>query len=80
MATYDLHQHLWPEAFVAAMRARTTPPFLAQKELVTNDRGGRVNPFLKLVGSQNFQGIGVDQDHGRAVATDEVDLPCRGYG
>lgn len=37
MATYDLHQHLWPEAFVTALRARTTPPFLAQTELVTSE-------------------------------------------
>ena len=37
MATYDLHQHLWPEAFVTALRARTTPPFLARDELVTSE-------------------------------------------
>ena len=28
MTTYDLHQHLWPEAFIAALRGRTTPPRL----------------------------------------------------
>jgi 6-methylsalicylate decarboxylase len=35
MATYDLHQHLWPEGFVDALRARTTPPLLSGDELVT---------------------------------------------
>lgn len=35
MATYDVHQHLWPERFVAALRARTTPPLLAGNELRT---------------------------------------------
>lgn len=28
MTTYDLHQHLWPEAFIAALCGRTTPPRL----------------------------------------------------
>ena len=35
MTTYDLHQHLWPGAFVAALRARTEPPRLVQGELIT---------------------------------------------
>ena len=35
MATYDIHQHLWPEGFVAELRARTTPPLLARSELLT---------------------------------------------
>ena len=35
MATYDLHQHLWPERFVAALQARDAPPFLTGSELVT---------------------------------------------
>jgi hypothetical protein len=35
MKTYDLHQHLWPEAFVDALRARTEPPHLVGFELVT---------------------------------------------
>jgi 6-methylsalicylate decarboxylase len=37
VATYDFHQHLWPEAFVSALQARTDPPFLSQGELVTNE-------------------------------------------
>jgi 6-methylsalicylate decarboxylase len=35
MATYDVHQHLWPKGFVEALRARTTPPLLSGAELVT---------------------------------------------
>jgi len=35
MTTFDLHQHLWPEEFVAALRARTEPPRLEQSELIT---------------------------------------------
>jgi predicted TIM-barrel fold metal-dependent hydrolase len=35
VATYDIHQHLWPQEFVAALRARTTPPLLSGGELVT---------------------------------------------
>src|SRR5262245_35152239 len=35
MTTYDLHQHLWPGAFVEALRARTSPPRLVGDELTT---------------------------------------------
>jgi len=35
VTTYDLHQHLWPAGFVAALRERTSPPQLAGDELVT---------------------------------------------
>ena len=37
MATYDVHQHLWPESFIAALRAREDPPFLSGSELVTSE-------------------------------------------
>lgn len=37
MATYDLHQHLWPSPFIEALRARTSPPLLAGHELVTSE-------------------------------------------
>lgn len=35
MTTYDLHQHLWPEEFLAALSARTTPPLLEGGALTT---------------------------------------------
>jgi predicted TIM-barrel fold metal-dependent hydrolase len=35
MATYDLHQHLWPEQFVEALTARGAPPRLEGNALVT---------------------------------------------
>jgi hypothetical protein len=35
VATYDVHQHLWPERFRAALAARTSPPLLSGDELVT---------------------------------------------
>jgi hypothetical protein len=34
---YDLHQHLWPEAFVAALRERGVPPRLEGDALVTRE-------------------------------------------
>jgi 6-methylsalicylate decarboxylase len=37
VTTYDLHQHLWPEEFVAALRARTHPPRLVGEELETTE-------------------------------------------
>ena len=37
MATYDVHQHLWPESFIAALRARDSPPLLSGNELVTDE-------------------------------------------
>jgi 6-methylsalicylate decarboxylase len=37
MSTFDLHQHLWPEGFVAALRARTTPPLLEDERLTTSE-------------------------------------------
>ena len=33
--TFDVHQHLWPAAFVAALQARSAVPFLRGGELVT---------------------------------------------
>ncbi len=33
--TYDVHQHLWPDAFVAALRARREVPYLRKSDLVT---------------------------------------------
>ncbi len=35
MPAIDLHQHLWPDEFVAALRARTSAPCIAGEELVT---------------------------------------------
>jgi hypothetical protein len=35
MATYDVHQHLWPGRFRAALAARDAPPLLSRGELVT---------------------------------------------
>ena len=37
MATYDVHQHLWPERFRAALAARDAPPLLSRGELVTTE-------------------------------------------
>ena len=37
MATFDVHQHLWPERFIGALRSRTTPPLLTGDELVTSE-------------------------------------------
>jgi len=37
VATYDVHQHLWPERFIGALRSRTTPPLLSGDELVTSE-------------------------------------------
>ena len=43
MATHDIHQHLWPERFVAALRARTRPPLLTGDELVTTEGRSRID-------------------------------------
>lgn len=43
MATHDMHQHLWPQRFVTALRARTTPPRLAQDELITSEGRFRID-------------------------------------
>lgn len=37
MTTYDVHQHLWPKAFVAELRARREPPLVDGDELVTRE-------------------------------------------
>ena len=37
MTTYDLHQHLWPNAFVDALRSRSTPPRLDGEVLETRE-------------------------------------------
>ncbi len=43
MTTYDVHQHLWPEPFVGALRSRRTPPRLDGEELVTIEGRFAVN-------------------------------------
>lgn len=43
MLSFDLHQHLWPEAFVAALARRTSPPRLEGETLAL--AGGRRYPF-----------------------------------
>lgn len=37
MPSFDLHQHLWPEPFAAALRRRNEPPFLTHDHLVTRE-------------------------------------------
>jgi predicted TIM-barrel fold metal-dependent hydrolase len=38
VATYDIHQHLWPEPFATALRGRDAPPFLTHDDhLVTRE-------------------------------------------
>jgi 6-methylsalicylate decarboxylase len=63
MPTYDLHQHLWPERFVTALRARTGPPLLLQDELVTSE--GRFPVDLDLHEPDN---------RFRALDRDEIDV------
>lgn len=43
MATYDVHQHLWPARFRAALAARETPPLLSGDELVTMEGRFRID-------------------------------------
>ena len=37
MPSIDIHQHLWPEPFIAALRARDAPPFLDRDVLVLHE-------------------------------------------
>jgi 6-methylsalicylate decarboxylase len=37
VTAYDVHQHLWPAAFVDVLRARSTPPRLDGEALVTRE-------------------------------------------
>jgi hypothetical protein len=37
VTTFDLHQHLWPAGFVAALRARSAPPSLDGARLTTRE-------------------------------------------
>ena len=39
MTTYDVHQHLWPESFVAALAERTSPPLIRSHTLVLEHEG-----------------------------------------
>ena len=48
MATYDVHQHLWPESFIAALEARDRPPFLTGSELVTSERTSSVTTAVSV--------------------------------
>jgi 6-methylsalicylate decarboxylase len=48
VTTFDLHQHLWPESFVGALQARSTPPLLDGSVLETQE--GRFE--VDLVGNE----------------------------
>jgi 6-methylsalicylate decarboxylase len=37
VTTYDVHQHLWPQGFVAALRARDAPPFIDGDAITTQE-------------------------------------------
>jgi len=37
VTTYDVHQHLWPEGFVTALRARDAPPFIDGDAITTQE-------------------------------------------
>lgn len=43
MATFDVHQHLWPAGFRAALAAREAPPLLSGDELVTVEGRFRID-------------------------------------
>ena len=37
MTSFDVHQHLWPEQLVAALRARSRPPRIEGEELILGE-------------------------------------------
>jgi hypothetical protein len=37
VTTYDVHQHLWPDGFVTALRARDVPPFIDGDAITTQE-------------------------------------------
>jgi hypothetical protein len=43
VTTYDVHQHLWPEPFLDALRSRAAPPQLLGDELVTAEGRFRID-------------------------------------
>lgn len=45
VASVDIHQHFWPPPFVAALRSRTTPPYLDGETLVLGE--GRFDVDLR---------------------------------
>ncbi len=45
MPSIDIHQHLWPEPFVAALRARHAPPFLDKDVLVLHEGRFMIDPL-----------------------------------
>lgn len=44
MTSYDLHQHLWPEALVEALAARSSPPHLRDGTLVLDEGEYAIDP------------------------------------
>ncbi len=63
MTTYDVHQHLWPESFVAALRERTAPPSLDGAELTTLEGRHPVDlgdhELVRRIRTLDRDGIGV---------------------
>jgi hypothetical protein len=44
VTSYDLHQHLWPEALVEALAARSSPPHLRGRMLVLDEGEYEIDP------------------------------------
>jgi hypothetical protein len=52
MAATDVHQHLWPEAFVAALSRRREPPCLRTGELVLGEGAFPYDPATDDLGAR----------------------------
>jgi 6-methylsalicylate decarboxylase len=63
VATYDVHQHLWPQSLVEALAERTSPPLLREHTLVLEPEGEfEIDPAAYGVEAclENLDRAGVD--------------------
>ena len=68
----DVHQHLWPEAFVQRLRARREPPYLDGWTLHTaTEAPYDVDPAAHEIGKR----VALEQDAGTAIAAISLSSP-----
>ena len=65
MTSFDVHQHLWPEQFVSALRRRNRPPCIDGDELILGEGTFEAGLDAHSLGARLglLDAVGIDEDN-----------------